>query len=93
MESVLGVLGVFSFLVIILSIALYFLPSMIAIGKQKNNAVAIIVLNIFFGWSVIGWFIALVWSLCNDPVVCNNIIVPQPVDSNSKSDSVGNNFM
>lgn len=40
----------------------YLLPSII--GWKKRNAKALIVLNLFLGWTVIGWVGALVWALC-----------------------------
>lgn len=41
---------------------LYFLPSIIALYKGKRNAIAICILNLFLGWTFIGWVIALVWA-------------------------------
>jgi hypothetical protein len=46
--------------------AMYFLPTIIALIKSKRDAVAILLLNLFLGWSVIGWIIALVWAAKND---------------------------
>ena len=46
---------------LVVSILLYFLPSII--GKDKKNAIAIFALNLFAGWTVIGWIGALVWPL------------------------------
>lgn len=49
---------------------LYFLPTIIAAMKSKRDIVAILLLNLFLGWSVIGWIVALVWAAKNDaPVV------------------------
>ncbi len=49
---------------------MYFLPTIIALIKSKRDTVAILLLNLFLGWSVIGWIIALVWAARNDaPVV------------------------
>lgn len=49
---------------------LYFLPTIIAAIKSKRDTVAILLLNLFLGWSVIGWFVALIWAAKNDaPVV------------------------
>jgi hypothetical protein len=43
--------------------AFYFLPSMIASNGRHRQRVAIYALNLFLGWSFIGWVIALVWAL------------------------------
>lgn len=47
-------------------IAIYFLPAVIANCKRKKNSGAILVLNIFLGWTVIRWIAALVWSATKD---------------------------
>lgn len=44
----------------------YFYPTTIARRRQKRNADAILVLNLFLGWTFVGWVIALVWSLAID---------------------------
>jgi hypothetical protein len=45
---------------------LYFLPTIIAAIKSKRDTVAILLLNLFLGWSVIGWIVALVWAAKSD---------------------------
>lgn len=47
-------------------LALYLLPGLIAVSKGKNNRTAIFILNLLVGWTLIGWLIALIWSLTND---------------------------
>lgn len=55
----------------------YLIPSCIALARGHQSAAAILVTNILFGWSGIGWVVALIWSLTgvNKPhqVVVNNI--------------------
>jgi len=45
---------------------LYFLPAIIAFARSKRDAMSILVLNFFLGWTAIGWVIALVWALKQD---------------------------
>jgi hypothetical protein len=45
---------------------MYFLPSIIALARSKRDLLAIFLLNFFLGWSVIGWVVALVWSIKAD---------------------------
>ncbi len=45
---------------------LYFLPAIVAFARSKRDAVSILVLNLFLGWTMIGWVIALVWALKED---------------------------
>lgn len=47
---------------LVLALGVYFLPYISArINKHKNYS-AIAVLNLFLGWTIIGWVIALVWA-------------------------------
>jgi len=45
---------------------MYFLPSIIALMRSKQDIFAIFLLNLFLGWSVVGWIVALVWAFKND---------------------------
>lgn len=44
-------------------ILLYFLPTIVASTTKHLNVNSILVVNIFLGWTLIGWVIALAWSL------------------------------
>ena len=48
---------------------LYFLPSIIALARGKRDMLAIFLLNLFLGWSVVGWIVALVWAAKHDAPV------------------------
>lgn len=50
-------------IVLTVSLILYFLPSIVAWYSEKPNFLAILVLNIFLGWTLVFWVLALVWSL------------------------------
>jgi hypothetical protein len=55
-----------SFIVPIVMFVIYFLPGWIAISRNHNNCNSILMVNIFLGWSFIGWVFALVWAFTND---------------------------
>lgn len=44
----------------------YFLPTIIAFKRGKRNRGAILALNLFLGWSLLGWVVSLVWALSVD---------------------------
>lgn len=72
-----GVAAIFVVVLIIVGIAFYFAPLIIAVARKKSNVVAIGALNVLLGWSLIGWVVALVWALSNDQVqtiVVQNVI-------------------
>jgi len=45
---------------------MYFLPSIIAVARNKRDIAAIVLLNFFLGWTMIGWVAALVWAVKAD---------------------------
>jgi hypothetical protein len=42
---------------------LYLLPAMIASIRHHVSAQAILAMNLVLGWTIIGWIVALIWSL------------------------------
>jgi T4 superinfection immunity protein len=44
----------------------YFIPSVIAFSIRKANRFAILGLNLFLGWTVVGWIVAIVWVMKTD---------------------------
>jgi hypothetical protein len=48
-------------------LALYFLPSLIAAVRSHHQQVAIVGLNLLLGWTLVGWVVALVWALTAIP--------------------------
>lgn len=63
--SLLVALGLSVLLLVV--VALYFLPLAIALRWHHPNAAAIAVINFLFGWTLIGWVAALVWALYQTP--------------------------
>lgn len=52
--------------VLLLVLFAYFLPAIIANRRGHNSGAAIFVLNLFLGWTFLGWVIALVWAFTGD---------------------------
>jgi hypothetical protein len=55
--------GLAGYLITLFSIILYFFPTYTAWRKKHNNLEAISIINIFLGWTLIGWVFALVWAV------------------------------
>lgn len=55
-----------NYLVLPAVLCLYLLPSLVAAARQHRNGGAIGALNILLGWTILGWVVALVWSLTDD---------------------------
>ena len=47
---------------LIVAVLIYFLPTIVALSRGHLSALAIFFLNLFFGWSLIGWLVAFIWS-------------------------------
>jgi hypothetical protein len=52
---------------LIFTIGLYFVPAIVAALRHTHNATAILLLNIFFGWTGIGWLVTLLMAVCSAP--------------------------
>lgn len=46
----------------VIVIATYFLPWIVAHQRCHHNENSIALLNLFLGWTVIGWLAAIIWS-------------------------------
>jgi hypothetical protein len=43
-------------------VGLYLLPCIVAAGRRHRNFAPISIVNIFLGWSFVGWVVALAWA-------------------------------
>ena len=50
-------------LLVVLTFVLYFLPAVIAFLRKHKNKLAIFLLNLLLGWTVLGWVASLIWSV------------------------------
>jgi hypothetical protein len=57
-------MGSLGLLILLLGGLLYFLPAII--GRHKRDHTSILLLNLFLGWTLIGWVIALIWAVSQD---------------------------
>jgi hypothetical protein len=53
----------------LLSIAavIYFLPMLIAYGRDRPDANWVAAINLFFGWTIVGWLAALIKACAHRP--------------------------
>ncbi|WP_033063671.1 superinfection immunity protein [Pseudomonas brassicacearum] len=50
------------FILLAIAFIAYFLPTFIASKRDHPNGTSIFLLNLFLGWTFIGWLGALIWS-------------------------------
>lgn len=51
----------------IFGVGLYFLPAIIAAVRHTHNSTGILLLNLFLGWTMVGWFVALLMAIFSMP--------------------------
>lgn len=56
------------FVLLLVGVAMYMLPAIVAHKREHHNASAITVLTILAGWTVLGWVVAMVWAFTSRPV-------------------------
>ncbi len=44
-------------------LGMYFLPFLIAMARHSVSTGGIFVVNLLFGWTGVGWILALIWAL------------------------------
>lgn len=56
-SSIFGIIG------FIFSLAIYFIPTIVAVARHHRNTLAIFLVNFFLGWTFIGWVATLIWAI------------------------------
>jgi hypothetical protein len=67
-SPVLGILIVFG---------LYFVPTIVAVARKVTNQGSVAVINLFLGWSVIGWIVALAMACRTSTLVRESVTSPR----------------
>ena len=47
---------------IVLPFGIYFLPIFVAYLREHRNTASIAIVNLFLGWTLTGWVVALAWA-------------------------------
>ncbi len=69
---------------------IYFVPTVVGFVRDHPNKFPILALNLFLGWSFIGWVVALIWALSNpSPSGVGTVVINQhiPRSGNETSSS------
>ena len=67
MTFLLGLPILLLILIAVVAFGIHFLPTFVAGSRHVHNFWWIFLINFFFGWTLIGWVIALVWALQDRP--------------------------
>ena len=66
LEALIGGSLLLLVLLVLVGSVIYFIPTIIAIKRDHPQKLPIILINVIFGATLIGWVGALVWSLMSD---------------------------
>jgi len=61
-----GADGLDKFLLYFLVAVVYFLPIWVAASRNCKAGAGIAVVDIFLGWTFVGWVVALAWAACGE---------------------------
>lgn len=75
---------IFWILIVVIGVVLYALPAIIAIWTQHPRRLAITLLTVLLGWTLIGWFALLLWSL-NDEYMLETVSGEQKGERRARS--------
>lgn len=56
-----------SLIICLVCIFAYFLPTVVAVLRRYHNALPVFLVNLFLGWTLLGWLGALIWSCMAKP--------------------------
>ena len=82
LPAILGGLGLG--LILLLLIGPYWIPTLIAFSRKHPSKGGVLALNLFLGWTFIGWVVAIVWALSDNSkrqasVVVNTHVATSPL--------------
>ena len=58
----------------VLGVAFYFLPTIVAFLKKTPSKASVVIINLFLGWTFIGWVVALAMAF-RDPTPTQQVVV------------------
>jgi len=56
---------------ILIALVIFFLPTVIAFVKNRKYRWVVLFVNVVAGFTLIGWFGALIWSIAEDTFIKN----------------------
>ena len=82
--------GLAVFIIAVFIIVLYFVPMIVAYKRNHRQGMAITVLNLFAGWTALGWIVALVWACTSDVLPSKPTSSPDEIDTFCRAAVVAN---
>ena len=54
-------------IVLLVGVSLYFVPTIVGVIRKVPNVGSVVVINLFLGWTLIGWVVALAMAARSVP--------------------------
>ena len=67
------------------ALALYFSPGIVAATRSHPNRMPIFLVNLFLGWTIVGWVGALVWAYSSHQHSAANAAASTSTDADTKT--------
>lgn len=80
MQTLKGIDYLLLAILLLLLFTLYILPTIIADYRKHPNLTSLFVLNLFLGWTILGWVGALIWAYSKKQEVLAEIKAPPQTD-------------
>lgn len=59
----------------------YFIPSFMALTRQRDQRMKVFLLNLLAGWTIVGWMLAFIWAAVLPPAAGKvQRVAPPPSD-------------
>ena len=55
-------MSIFGIFMLVLLLFIYFIPAFVATQRKHVAVSAITLINLFLGWTLIGWLVSLIWA-------------------------------
>jgi hypothetical protein len=60
----------------IVGAGLYFVPTIVAVARKVSNQGSVVVINLFLGWTLVGWVMALALACRTSSLVRESVSSP-----------------
>ncbi|QEC46057.1 superinfection immunity protein [Pseudobacter ginsenosidimutans] len=74
-------------LLLLIGLPLYFLPTIIAATRHHQATIGVFFLNLFLGWTFLGWIAALIWAFSYGSRATQTVIVNNSSQPYSQADN------
>ncbi len=61
-----------SFILWVIVIFIYLIPAVVANCRNHSNQISIFIVDLFFGWTLIGWVACLAWAYSDNVKIGKN---------------------